>query len=113
MADDVSPGNILLADAADIEADIVSWLCLLHLLMVHLNGLYFTGNALSLARRHHNDLVPYFHDASLHPADRNNADPSDIIDILQRQAQRQMGWLLRLFQGIQCLEQGSALVPGH
>src|SRR3989344_4916280 len=51
MAQDVAPCDILLVQAPHVKADVVARLCLLHLLMVHLNCLDFAGNALALPSR--------------------------------------------------------------
>ena len=73
----ISSCNILLSDAFYTESDIVSWLCLLHLLVMHLDCLAFTSYSLSFSCWNNNDLVSDLHDTGLDSSYRDCSSTSD------------------------------------
>src|SRR3989338_819220 len=82
MPKNISSCYVFLLDAPYVEAYVVSRLCLLHLLMVHLDCLYFACYPFSFSCWDKYDLVSYFHYTRLYSTYRNNSDTSDVINIL-------------------------------
>src|SRR3989339_367983 len=112
LSQDVPSGNVGLANAPEVEADVVSRLSLLQLLVMHLDGFDLTIHALALTARHDDDLVAHLHNACLYAADGNYPDAGDVINILDREPQRKVSRLLRHLQKIKVLKKGSTCEPG-
>ena len=93
----------------DVEADVVARAGLGQRLVVHLDGLDLGGQARG---REDDDHAGLDH-ARLHAADRDRADAADLVDVLERQAQRLVRGPLGRVDRVERLEQGRALVPGQ
>src|SRR6266705_3695223 len=106
---DVAPAEILLVDPADVEADVVARLRLRDLLVVHLDRL----DLADLVRGHEVDLHPDLQDPGLDAADGHGPRARDRVDVLHREAQREVRRLRRDGQGVQRLDEGRDLVPRH
>src|SRR5881397_3298024 len=108
-AGDVPPAEVLLVDPAHVEADVVAGLRLLDLLVVHLDRLDFAD----LVRGHEVDLHPDLQEPGLHAADRHGPRARDRVDVLHREAQREVRRLRRDRELVQRLDEGGPLVPRH
>src|SRR2546425_119736 len=108
-AGDVPPAEVLLVDPADVEADVVAGLRLLDLLVVHLDRLDFAD----LVRGHEVDLHPDLQEPGLDSADRHGPRARDRVDVLHREAQREVRRLRRGRELVQRLDQRGPLVPRH
>src|SRR5438094_4717336 len=108
-AGDVPPAEVLLVDPADVEADVVPGLRLLDLLVVHLDRLDFAD----LVRGHEMDLHPDLQDPGLDAADGDGPRARDRVDVLHREAQREVRRLRRDRELIECLDERGPLVPRH
>src|SRR5256712_401810 len=106
---DVAPAEVLLFDPAHVEADVVAWFRLRDLLVVHLDRL----DLADLVRGHEVDLHPDFQEAGLDPADGHGAGARDRVDVLDREAEREVRRLRRHRQVVEGRHEGGALVPGH
>ena len=112
---DFLDGNVL-----DVEANVVTRDTLLELLVVHLNGLHFSGD---VGGSEGNDNAGR-DGTSLDTADRNSSNTRDLVDILEGQTEGLVGGTDRGLNGVDGLEEGltgdlaglafllPALVPG-
>src|SRR2546427_7094811 len=108
-AGDVPPAEVLLVDPAHVESDVVAGLRLLDLLVVHLDRLDFAD----LVRGHEVDFHPDLQEPGLDPADGDGACARDRVDVLHREAQREIRWLRRDRELVQRLDERRPLVPRH
>src|SRR5881398_682459 len=106
---DVPPAEVLLVDPADVETDVVAGFRLLDLLVVHLDRLDFAD----LVRGHEVDLHPDLQEPGLDPADGDGAGARDRVDVLHREAQREVRRLRRDRELVQGLDERRPLVPRH
>src|SRR3989475_817978 len=103
---DVAPAEVLFVDPADVEADVVARLRLRDLLVVHLDRL----DLADLVRGHEVDFHPDLQEAGLDPADRHGARARDRVDVLDREAEREVRRLRRHRQVVEGRHEGGALV---
>src|SRR3989454_1640613 len=108
-AGDVPPAEVLLVDPADVEADVVPGLRLLDLLVVHLDRL----DLADLVRGHEVDLHADLQEPRLDAADGNGPRARDRVDVLHREAQREVRRLRRDRELIEGLDERRPLVPRH
>src|SRR5438093_5672002 len=108
-AGDVPPAEVLFVDPADVEADVVAGFRLLDLLVVHLDRLDFAD----LVRGHEVDLHPDLQEPGLDPAHGDSPRARDRVDVLHREAQRQVRRLRRDRELVQRLDERGPLVPRH
>jgi len=119
VTSNVSTTNLLHRNVLDVEADVVTRQTLNKLLVVHLDGLDFSGNV-GWGEGHDHTGLDY---TSLDTTDRNSPDTTDLVDILERKAERLVGRTGWGFDGINGLQEGfagglglslllPALVPG-
>ena len=101
---DVTTSNLLDGDVLDVEANVVTWKTLNELLVVHLNGLDFSGDVSGSEGDDHAGLD----DTSLDTTDRHRANTGDLVDILERQTERLVGRTGRRVDSIDGLEQSLA-----
>ena len=118
---DVSTTNVLDGDVLDVEADVVTGVTLLELLVVHLDGLDFSGNV----GRGEVDDHAGLDDTSLNTTDGHCANTTNFVDILERKTEGLVGGADRGFDSVDSVEEGlalddtglglprPALVPGH
>ena len=118
---DVSTANILDGNVLDVEADVVTRVTLLELLVVHLDGLDFSGNV----GRGEVDDHAGLDDTSLNTTDGHCANTTNFVDILERKTEGLVGGADRGFDSVDSVEEGlalddtglglprPALVPGH
>src|SRR5881296_3537090 len=104
---DVASAEVLLVDPADVEADVVARLRLRDLLVVHLDRL----DLADLVRGHEVDLHPDLQEPGLDPADGHGARARDRVDVLDREAEREVRRLRRHRQVVEGRHEGGALVP--
>lgn len=99
---DVATANVLDGHVLHVETNVVTRLTLLELLVVHLNGLDFSGDVGRSEGNNHTRS----NDTSLDTADRHSADTRDLVDILERKTE---GLVVRAdwrLDGVDGLEQG-------
>lgn len=104
VGSDVTTANLLDGDVLDVEADVVTGDTLLELLVVHLNGLDFSGDVGGSEGDNHAGSD----DTSLDTADGNCANTGDLVDILEGQAQGLVGGTDGGLNGVDGLEEGLA-----
>jgi len=104
VAGNVATTDLLDGDVLDVEADVVAWLALNKLLVVHLDGLDFGGYTSWGEGDDHTGLD----DTSLDTTDWNRADTADLVHILEWETERLVGWTLRWVDGVDGLEEGLA-----
>lgn len=78
---------------------------MLKLLVVHFDGLDFSGHVGRSEADNHAGLD----DTSLNTADGHCADTTDLVDILERKTEGLVGWADGGFDGIDSIEEGLAL----
>lgn len=101
---DVATTDLLDGDVLDVEADVVTWLTLGKLLVVHLNGLDFGGDT---SWREGDDHAGFDH-TSLHTTDWDRANTADLVHILKWETERLVRWTGWWVDGIDGLQQGLA-----
>lgn len=118
---DVSTADILDRDVLDVEADVVTGVALLELLVVHFDGLDFSGDIGGGEVDDHAGLD----DTSLNTANGHCSDTTDLVDILERETEGLVGRTDGGLDGVDGIEKGLALdntslglsgptlVPGH
>ena len=106
---DVSSLDILDGQVLHVEANIVTGLGLLDLLVMHLNGLDFGGHSHGAEGDDHTGLE----DTSLDTTDGHCTDTLDLVHILEGQTEGLVGGSLGGVQVVEGLKEGGSLVPGH
>ena len=101
---DVATSHLLNRDVLDVEANVVAWKTLSELLVVHLNGLDFSGDVSGSEGDNHAGLD----DTSLDTTDRHRANTGDLVDILKRQTKRLVGRTGRRVDSVDSLKQSLA-----
>ena len=66
-------------NALDVEADVITWKTSLELLVMHFDGLDFSGDVRGSKSHDHSG----FDGASLDTTDRHGTDTTDLIDVLE------------------------------
>jgi hypothetical protein len=99
---DGSTTDVLDGDVLDVEANVVSWDGLWQRLVMHFNGLNFSADALWSEGDNHTRLQ----DTGLNTADWDCSNTTDLVDVLQWQAERLVSWTRWRSDGIQSLQQG-------
>src|SRR3989441_1261931 len=94
---------------SNLDAGRIAGLRLLDLLVVHLDRLDFAD----LVRGHEVDFHPDLQEPGLDPADGDGACARDRVDVLHREAQREIRWLRRDRELVQRLDERRPLVPRH
>jgi len=101
---DVTTANLLDGDVLDVEADVVTGDTLGKLLVVHLDGLDFSGHTSGREGDDHTGLD----DTSLDTTDGNRSNTTDLVDILEGKTEGLVGRTGRRLDGIDGLEEGLA-----
>jgi hypothetical protein len=100
----VATTDVLDGDVLDVEANVVTGDTLDELLVVHLNGLDFSGHVGGGEGNDHTGLE----DTSLDTADGHCANTADLVDILKGQTQGLVRGTLGGLDGVNGLEEGLA-----
>jgi hypothetical protein len=98
----VATTDLLDGDVLDVEADVVTGNTLDKLLVVHLDGLDFSGDTSGGEGNDHAGLD----DTSLNTADGNRANAANLVNILEGKAEGLVGRARRGVDGINGLEEG-------
>lgn len=118
---DVATTDILDGDVLDVEADVVTGETSLELLVVHLDGLDFSGDTSGSEGDDHAGLD----DTGLDTTDGHRANTTDLVDILEGETEGLVGGTNGGLDGIDGVEEsdtlddtslgllGPALVPWH
>ena len=104
VTSNVTTANLLDGDVLDVEANVVTWNTLDKLLVVHLDGLDFSGDVSWGEGDDHAGLD----DTGLDTADWHCPNTGDLVDILERETEGLVGWAGRWLNGIDGLEEGLA-----
>ena len=106
---DVSSLDILDRQVLNVETNIVTGGGSFDLLVMHLNGLDFSGDSHGAESDDHTGLE----DTSFDTTDGNCADTLDLVHILEGETEGLVGGSLGGVEGIEGSEEGGSLVPGH
>jgi len=101
---DVTTTDFLDGDVLDVEANVVSWETLDKLLVVHLDGLDFSGDTSWGEGDDHTGLD----DTGLDTTDWHRANTTNLVNILERKTEGLVSWAGRWVDGINGLEKGLA-----
>jgi len=101
----VTTANILDRYVLDVEADVVTGVALLELLVVHLDGLDFSGHVGRSESANHAGLD----DTSLDTTDGHRANATNFVDILERKTERLVGGTDGGLDSIDSIEESLAL----
>lgn len=104
VTSNVATTNLLHGDVLDVEANVVTGETLRQLLVVHLDGLDFSGDVGGSEGNDHTGLE----DTSLDTADRHSSDTTDLVDVLEGQTQGLLGGTLGGLNGVNSVEEGDA-----
>src|SRR5438093_2590414 len=104
---DVPASEVLLVEAADVEAHVVPGDGLRNRLVVHLDRLHLADLVRGLEVHLH--VRPQ--DARLDPTHWDDADPRDAVHILNREPEGLVQWLRRHRQGVERLDERRSLPP--
>jgi len=102
---DVATADILDGDVLDVEADVVTRVALLELLVMHFDGLDFSGNV----GRGESDDHAGLNDTSLNTTDGHCANTTDLVDVLERETEGLVGGSDGGLDGINGVEEGLSL----
>ena len=100
----VATTNLLDGDVLDVEADVVTGQTLGELLVVHLDGLDFSGDTSGGEGDDHAGLDH----TGLDTTDGNRANTTDLVDILERKTEGLVGGTAGGVDGVNGLEEGLA-----
>lgn len=101
----VATTNLLDGDVLDVEADVVTGHTLSELLVVHLDGLDFSGDVGGSEGNDHTGLK----DTSLDTADGHSSNTTDLVDVLEGQTQGLLGGTLGGLNRVNGVEEGGTL----
>jgi len=104
VTSNVATTDLLDGDVLDVEADVVTGETLSELLVVHLDGLDFSGNTSGSESDNHSRLD----DSGFHSSYRYSSDTTDLVDILERKTEGLVGRTAGDVNGIDGLEEGLA-----
>jgi hypothetical protein len=104
VTSNVTTTDFLDGDVLDVETDVISWETLDKLLVVHLDGLDFSGDTSWGEGYDHAGLD----DTGLNTTDWHRANTTDLVDILEREAEGLVGRTRRRINRIDGLEEGLA-----
>lgn len=104
VTSNVATTDLLNGDVLDVEANVVTGDTLGKLLVVHLDGLDFSGDVGGSEGNNHAGLE----DTSLDTADGNSSDTTDLVHILEGKTEGLVGGALGLLNGVDGLEEGLA-----
>ena len=102
---DVATADILDGDVLDVEADVVTGLTLLELLVVHFDGLHFSSDTNGGEGDNHAGLD----DTGLDTADGHRANTTNLVDILEGETEGLVGGTDGGLDGVDGIEEGLAL----
>jgi len=102
---DVATADILDRHVLDVEPNVVSGNTLSELLVVHLDGLDFSGHV----RRSKGDNHAGLDDASFNTTDGHGSDTTDLVHVLERETERLVRGTNGRLDCIDCIEKGLAL----
>lgn len=102
VTSDVTTTDLLDGDVLDVEADVVTWDTLDKLLVMHLDGLDFSGDTSWGEGDDHTGLD----DTGLNTTDWHRANTANLVDILERKTEWLVSWAGRWVNGINGLEKG-------
>ena len=102
---DVTTSDFLNGNVLDVESDVVTGKTLNELLVVHLDGLDFSGDTSGGEGDDHTGLD----DTGLDTADRYSSDTTDLVNILEGKTEGLVGRSDRGLNGINGLKEGLAL----
>jgi len=121
VGSDIAAANILDGHVLHVETDIVTRNTFYKLLVVHFDGLDFSGDARGSKCNNH----PGLDDTSLDTANRDSANTTNFVDILKGKAKWFVGWTNWRLDGVDGFEEsfafngttldllGPTLVPWH
>jgi hypothetical protein len=115
----VTTTDFLDGDVLDVETNVVSWKTLDKLLVVHLDGLDFSGDTSGgegndhtglrkLALLQKKDHLTYLDHTSLNTSDWHCANTTNLVNILERKTEGLVGRTGRWVDGIDSLKEGLA-----
>lgn len=104
VTSDVTTADFLDRNVLHVEADVVTGETLRELLVVHLNGLDFSGDVGGSKGDDHAGLD----DTSLNTTDGHRSDTTNLVDILEGKTERLVGRTLGGLNGVNGLEEGLA-----
>jgi hypothetical protein len=104
VTSNVTTTDFLDRDVLDVEANIVTWETLDKLLVVHLDGLDFSGDTSGGEGDDHTGLD----DTGLNTTDWHRANTANLVDILKRKTEGLVSGTRRWVNGIDSLKKGLA-----
>merc|ERR1712187_220307 len=102
VGSDVTTADFLDGNVLDVETNVVTGDTLLELLVVHLNGLHFSGD---VGRSEGNDHTG-LDGTSLDTADRHSSNTGDLVDILEGKTEGLVGGTDGRLDGVDGLKEG-------
>lgn len=102
VTSDVSTADLLDGDVLDVESNVVTWKTLGELLVVHLDGLDFSGDTSWGEGDDHTGLD----NTGLNTADWHRANTTDLVDILKRKTEGLVGRTRWWVDGVNGLKEG-------
>jgi len=109
VSSDITTSDLLDGDVLDVESDVVSRGSLWDGLVVHFDGLDFSGES----DWSEDDGHSWFHDTSFDTSDWNSSDTSDLVDVLEGNSEWLIGWSLWWGDSVESFEEGWSGPPGH
>ena len=109
VTSNVTTTDVLDGDVLDVESDVVTRDGLLHLLVMHLDGLDLSGDHGGSEGDDHTGLQ----DTGLDTTDGHCANTTNLVDILEGDTEGLVDGTLGGDDGVKSLEEGGALVPVH
>ena len=106
---DVATTDFLDGNILNVETNVVSGDGLGKSFMMHLNGLYLSGNTAGSEGSNASGLE----DTSLDTTDGHRTDTTDLVDVLEGKTKSLVDGALRGIDRVESVDKSGALVPGH
>jgi len=107
VGSNMSTTDVLDRDVLHVEANVVTWLSLFKSFVMHLDGFDLSGQSVGSE----GGDTSWLEDTGLDTSDWDSSDTADLVDVLEWETERFVGWSDRWGDGVKSLVESLAGVP--